>query len=237
MGMLVEKHSLLCIGFDLRGFVLEKRGAAMAKWSLGWSQCVEGAAPGEGEISVLVTFSGSLKLRCLTFEFCEPVHSTYCFNQFRAFLTCVYGCVSVCVLKIVLTDTMAVKWKVEDEPYKLCVGFLYTKEYWLDSCPYYSVIWRLLKMKLTDFFKWNASRLLQVPPFPNFLISVAMLRLDLTDRPEILWTVTTVSTVGSKKVWKKKLCSCSIFQWNRMWPWTIALTRVWLFSFSEIWGK
>lgn len=35
MGMLVEKHSLLCIGFDLRGFALEKRGAAMTKWSLG----------------------------------------------------------------------------------------------------------------------------------------------------------------------------------------------------------
>lgn len=67
------------------------------------------AAPGEGEISVLVTFSGSLKLRCLTFKFCEPVHSIYCFNQFRAFVTCVYGCVSVCVIKIFPTDTMAVK--------------------------------------------------------------------------------------------------------------------------------
>lgn len=58
---------------------------------------------------MLVTFSGSLKLRCLTFKFSEPVHFAYCLNQFKAFVTCVYVFVSVCVIKIFLTDTMAVK--------------------------------------------------------------------------------------------------------------------------------
>lgn len=111
MRMLVEKDSLLCIGFGLRGFVLEKGGGQGCHdhVELEMKSMCGRAAPGEGEISVLVTFSGSLRLPCLIFKFCEPVHFIYCLNQFRAFVTCVYVCVSVGVIKIFLTDTMAVK--------------------------------------------------------------------------------------------------------------------------------
>lgn len=35
-------------------------------------------------------------------------------------------------------------------------------------------------------FKWNVAGFLWVPPFPSFLISVAMLRPEITDRPEVL---------------------------------------------------
>lgn len=39
---------------------------------------------------------------------------------------------------------------------------------------------------MVSFSEMEQAGFLQVPPFPSFLVPVAVLRLDLTDRPEVL---------------------------------------------------